>query len=548
MLEKIKKNNISFVTGIWDLNRDQANPGWNRSFDHYKNHFSQLLNELKDFNLIVFIEKSLEDFVWKHRDPSNTRIYYISKTEFSGNFFPFFEKIQNIRQDPEWYNQAGWLKNSTQASLEYYNPMVMSKMFLLHNAKCYNPFDSDYFYWIDGGITNTMSLGYFHNSTVIDNLIKLSSKFLFVCFPYNTNSEIHGFNIEGMKKYCNNTQVNRVARGGFFGGHKNSISNANNLYYELLQNSLNEGYMGTEESIFTIMTYLDPIQYHYEFIEDNGLIYYFFEKLQQKSFKHRNKKEINLYINTFKSPDQLKLLLDSMERYEPKLLKETNKILINNTPLDNHNIFSRYAEVIKDYNFETASMGNIGICGARQWAAEHFESSLSDYMLFFEDDMLLDYDGNCAFGFNKRTENLFDKIISIMQKEDYDFLKLSFSEFYGHNGLQWSWHNVPYDQRIEYFGEINEKPFTKFNNIKSLDGLPYVDGDIYYSNWPHIISREGSKKCFLDTKWAHPYEQTWMSHIYTLTRENKIKPAILLASPITHNRTYHYEKTERKES
>lgn len=548
MLEKIKKNNISFVTGIWDLNRDQANPGWNRSFDHYKHHFSQLLNELKDFNLIVFIDKSLEDFVWEHRDASNTKIYHISKTEFSGNFFPFFEKVQNIRQDPQWYNQTGWLKDSTQGSLEYYNPMVMSKMFLLHNAKCYDPFDSDYFYWIDGGISNTMSLGYFNNSTVIENLIKLSSKFLFVCFPYNTNSEIHGFNIEGMKKYCKDTNVNRVARGGFFGGHKNSISNANNLYYELLQNSLNEDYMGTEESIFTIMTYLDPIEYHYEFIEEDGLIYYFFEKLKQKSFKHRNKKEINLYINTFKSPDQLKLLLDSMERYEPKLLKETNKILINNTPLDNENIFSRYESVVKDYDFETASMGNIGICGARQWGAEHFESSLSDYMLFFEDDMLLDYSGNCAFGLNKRTENLLDKIVSIMQKDSYDFLKLSFSEFYGHNGFQWSWHNVPYDQRIEYFGEINEKPFTKFNNIKSLDGLPYVDGEIYYSNWPHIISREGNKKCFLDTKWAHPYEQTWMSHIYTLTRENKVKPAILLASPITHNRTYHYEKTERKES
>lgn len=548
MLEKTQINNISFVTGIWDLNRNNAPEGWSRSFDHYVDNFIILLNDMKNFNLIIFIDPSLEYLVWQHRDESNTKVYHHTKDSFKEPFFPFFDQIQNIRQDPAWYNQVGWLKDSTQASLEYYNPMVMSKMFLLHNAKCYNPFDSDYFYWIDGGISNTMSLGYFNNSTVIENLIKLSSKFLFVCFPYNTNSEIHGFNIEGMKKYCKNSQVNRVARGGFFGGHKNSISNANGLYYELLQNSLDEGYMGTEESIFTIMTYLDPVEYHYEFIEEDGLIYYFFEKLQEKSFKHRNKKTINLYVNTFKSPDQLKLLLDSMEKYEPKLLKETNKILINNTPLDNQDIFSRYSGVIKDYDFETASMGNIGICGARQWAAEHFESSLSDYMLFFEDDMLLDYSGNCAFGFNKRTENLLDKIISIMQKENYDFLKLSFSEFYGHNGLQWSWHNVPSDQRLEYFGEVNEKPFTKFNNIKSLDGLPYVDGEIYYSNWPHIISREGNKKCFLDTKWTHPYEQTWMSRIYTLTRENKVKPAILLASPITHNRTYHYEKTERKES
>jgi hypothetical protein len=53
---------------------------------------------------------------------------------------------------------------------------------------------------------------------------------------------------------------------------------------------------------------------------------------------------------------------------------------------------------------------------------------------------------------------------------------------------------------------------------------------------------------FLDTKWQHPYEQTWMSHIYTLTKEEKLNSSILLASPITHNRTEHYKKSERREN
>jgi len=135
-----------------------------------------------------------------------------------------------------------------------------------------------------------------------------------------------------------------------------------------------------------------------------------------------------------------------------------------------------------------------------------------------------------------------------MDIEDYDFIKFSFSEFYGHNGEQWSWHNVPHEKRLEYFGELSQKPLTKFNNIKSLDNIPYADGEIYYSNWPHIISKSGNQKCFLDTKWHHPFEQTWMSHMYTLTKENKIKPGILLASPITHNRIHHYGSNERKEN
>jgi hypothetical protein len=542
-------NKISFVTGIWDLNRGGASEGWNRSFQHYIDNFIKLLKEMRDYNLIIFIDPNIEHIVWEHRDRKNTVVYHHPKQNFGGNFFPFFEQVQKIRNNPEWYGQAGWLKDSTQGSLEYYNPMVMSKMFLLNNAKLFNPFDSDYYYWIDGGITNTLSLGYFHNPVVIDNLIKLSKKFLFICFPYETNSEIHGFNINAMRKYSKSDVVNRVARGGFFGGHKNYIASANGIYYHLLHNSLHEGYMGTEESIFTIMTYLYPEIYQYESINGDGLIYTFFEKLQTSTYKPSNHKGINLYINTFRSSQQLKMLLDSFEKHEPGLLSDTNKFLINNTPIDdNAELLAEYDKLCDVYDFEQIKNGNMGICGARQWCADHFDKSDAEYMLFFEDDMLLDFEGNCSFGFNKKVNSLLETVVNIMNKEKYDFLKFSFSEFYGHNGDQWSWHNVPHNQKLEYFGDLSDRPPTKFNNIKSLNSTPYADGEIYYSNWPHIISRDGNKKCFLDTTWAHPFEQTWMSHIYTLAHKGLVKSAILLASPITHNREHHYLASERKEN
>ena len=542
----IDANKLCFVTGIWDLNRDQSKPEWQRSFDHYKNHFIQLLKDLHSHNLIIFIDPSLEDMIWKYRDPKNTKVYYHTKNDFSGSFFPFFDQVQNIRNNPEWYNQVGWLKDSTQGSLEYYNPMVMSKMFLLHNAKCYDPFNSEYFYWIDGGLTNTMSLGYFNNPTVVDNLTKLSDNFLFIAFPYETSSEIHGFCIEGMKKYAKNNVVNRVARGGFFGGHKDSISNANQLYYSLLQDTLNDGYMGTEESIFTLMTYLDPSTYHHEMIEDNGLIYYFFEQLQKSNHKFSKKNSTSLYLVTFNSPAQVEMVLSSFKKYDKNFIDKTDKILINNST--DSSTFEAYEKIVKDYGFTEVRRGNLGICGGRQLAAEHFKDSDSDFMFFFEDDMLLDYDGLCSFGFAKYVKNLYGTLLKIMTKENYDFLKFSFSEFYGHNGDQWSWHNVPSAQKLEYFGDISHKPLTKFNYIKNLDGIPYAEGEVYYSNWPHIISKIGNQKCFIDTKWNHPFEQTWMSHIYTLIKQQIVKPAILLASPITHNRVHHYHATDRREN
>lgn len=536
---------ISLVTGIWDLDRGSSQPEWNRSFDHYINHFKNLLSELKDFPLIVFIDPKNEHIVWENRDKSNTRVYHHSKNEFKGNFFPFFDRVQKIRTDPKWYNQAGWLKDSTQGSLEYYNPMVMSKMFLLHNAKLFDPFNSQYFYWIDGGISNTLSLGYFNNPTVVDNIVRLSEELIFMCFPYETQSEIHGFDIKAMRKFAKNENVNRVARGGFFGGNKKTISEANELYYSLLNQSLSEGYMGTEESIFTLMTYIDSDKYRFRMIEGNGLVYKFFEDLKDSNAVPTVQHKMNIYINTFNSPEQLQMVLDSFEKYEPKFL-QSKIILINNSTKEI--LFNQYDDISKKYNIEELRKGNIGICGGRQLAAEHFDQSDADYMLFFEDDMLLDFESKCKFGFDKRVDNLYDNIIKIMKKEQFDFLKLNFTEFYGHNGEQWSWHNVPQDLREKYFGNSNQRPYTRFHNIKTINGIPYADGEIYYSNWPHIINREGNKKCFIDTKWAHPYEQTWMSHIYTLTKQQKVKPGILLASPITHNRIHHYGKEERREN
>jgi hypothetical protein len=551
--------NSTIVTGIWDLGRDTLSEGWGRGFDHYISNFRNLLQNIDDIPLIVFIDPEHEYIVWEYRKKENTAVYHHKKEAFAGNFFPFFDRVQEIRTDEKWLGQVGWLRDSTQAQMEYYNPMVMSKMFLLHNAKVFNPFNTEYMFWLDGGITNTVHPGYFSKDKVIQKIEKIVEKFIFVCFPYETTSEIHGFDIKAMNRYANTDNVTRVARGGFFGGHIDYISEANSIYYGLLNDSLREGYMGTEESIFTLMTYQYPEIYQYEKINGDGLISTFFENIKnnisiiQEEKKEDNRKsyinnDIILYINAFNSPEQLEMVLDSFKKYDTHFINKTKKILINNTT--KQDLMPKYDSICEQYGFiEHIKQGNLGICRSRQISAEHFEKTGSKYMMFFEDDMLLDLSNSvCQVGLSKFVNNLFDNIIKIMNKEKYDFLKFSFSEFFGHNGDQWAWHNLPSDKRVKYFGNTNKKPPTKINCVKTHNGVPYAEGEIYYSNWPHIIDQEGNQKLFLDTKWDNPFEQTWMSHIYMLTKDNKINASILLASPITHNRVHFYEKEERREN
>jgi len=61
-------------------------------------------------------------------------------------YSPFWDKTHEIRNNSNWLNQAGWLSGSPQAVLEYYNPIVQSKMFMLNDVTIWNPFNTEYFF------------------------------------------------------------------------------------------------------------------------------------------------------------------------------------------------------------------------------------------------------------------------------------------------------------------------------------------------------------------------------------------------------------------
>jgi hypothetical protein len=166
-------------------------------------------------------------------------------------------------------------------------------------------------------------------------------------------------------------------------------------------------------------------------------------------------------------------------------------------------------------------------------------------------------DAFCRNGFRCYVPELYDKIHHIMAKEAFDYLKLSFTEVYMDNNLQVSWYNVPQEIRTKIWPEYDQLPIngldfncprTEFKNINNFQELSYISGNIYYANWPMIVNKEGNKKMFLDIKWDHPYEQTWMSQIFQDHLDGKYKSAVLLASPINHNRISHYLPEERKEN
>ena len=554
---------LTLVTGLWNIKRDELGEGWSRSFEHYLEKFDQLLKV--DNNMIIFGDSSLEEFVFQRRSKDNT-LFISRSTDWFKN--EFFDKIQKIRTDEKWYSQSGWLSESTQARLEMYNPLVMSKVFLLHDEKVFDPFDSEHMFWIDAGLTNTVHQGYFTHDKVLDKLPKYINKFSFVCFPYEANNEIHGFKFSEINNIAG-TKVELVGRGGFFGGPKNTIGDINSIYYNILQSTLSQDLMGTEESIFSIMVYKHADMVDYFEIESNGLFGKFFEDLKNDSLVRKNKEnllspsddlDVNnaaLYVITFNSPKQFETLIESMNQYDSNFLSKPKKFLLDNS--SDLTTTDRYKELCEQHGFEHIKKDNLGICGGRQWIAEHSEENEFDFYFFFEDDMFF-YPKKgevCRNGFNRYTNDLYHKTLTITKKYQYDFLKMNYSEFYGDNGVQWSWYNVPQSFREQHWPDKSKLPVqgidpnaprSKFNHIRTHQGVSFIDGEIYYCNWPQVVTKHGNRKMFLTEKWAHPFEQTWMSYIFQETIKGNIKPAMLLMTPTEHDRFDFYDGKLRKES
>jgi FkbM family methyltransferase len=564
----IQNNNLTVVTGLWNLGRSD------RDFSHYIENFKKFLDI--PINMFIYVPANLEHIVWEKRSRKNTFVRLYELEDVKNIYKPFWDRTQQIRTSPSWLNitgEGGWLKSSPQASLEWYNPVVQSKMFLLNDVTIWNPLNTEHFLWLDAGITNTVYEKLFTDSNALDKIDPYLESFLFLSYPYQAQDEIHGFDIKAMNKFAGE-KVEYVCRGGLFGGTKNAINSASALYYSLLDRTLSEGVMGTEESIFSIMSYLEPEKYRRYALDGNGLVFKFVQALIDDEVVlepipedrirfiepslDTSKLKTSLYMLTFNFPEQLRYTLEKYKKHTG-FLDKTRKILIDNS--NNDEAIKGNRQICEEYGFEHIITGeNLGINRGRFKAAEHFDQSDSDYYIFLEDDMGIyspEDVGFCRNGFRKFVPDLYEKIHKIMLKEKFDFLKLTFTEVFMDNYLQVSWYNVPQSVRTEIWPHYDKLPIqgldfncprTVYNKIDVLDELAYAQGEVYYANWPMIVGKEGNRRMFLDTVWANPFEQTWMSHMFQETRKGNLRPAVLLASPIEHNRIVYYKPEERREN
>jgi hypothetical protein len=259
-------SDITIVTGLWDIGRKNLdntseNYNWKRSIEFYIEKLEELLST--NLKFVVYGDSDIENVVKKY---TNCIFIYYSKENLCNNI-PYFNKIDKIRTSKEWYDQptAQWLKSSPQAQLPLYVPIQLNKLFLIQKSVSMNPFNTTRFYWADAGITRTHDIKLLRNMS--DSLLKYN-KFMFLSHYYVDNTEIHGFLREGIYKYCNKSFIDRIMKGFFFGGKVDNLNEIIDLYNDIIKKSLDEKYLGVDETYFTIMVNQKPELFNQIMITD----------------------------------------------------------------------------------------------------------------------------------------------------------------------------------------------------------------------------------------------------------------------------------------
>ena len=243
---------VTLVTMALDISRGD------RDFEeHYIKGLDKLLSVRNP--LVVYAEDKYHDYIINRRKElsiatSNNKIEVRSISLDTLKNSVYFDRIQSIISSKEWQNQSEWMKTSVISS-QYYIPLTLIKNELLQSVSEQNPLNSKRFYWIDSGFTN--SFGVQDPISAFDFLKMPKDNFLLTSYPYWTDSEIHGYDINKMTELVG-TKPSYVCRATLFGGSPEQIKKFNDKYYEYIDTSLQNGAIGTEEAIFTMVEMKHP--------------------------------------------------------------------------------------------------------------------------------------------------------------------------------------------------------------------------------------------------------------------------------------------------
>jgi hypothetical protein len=211
-------NPVTIVTAFFDINRAEKGDG--RTIDEYKQWIKHTL--MLNCNLFIITEEKFKDFFIENRNNSyNTHIILMKLEDL--HYYRYYDNIKTIIESDQ-YKQKIAYPNRVECVLPEYNIIQYSKFHFLKIASTINPFNSDYFFWLDAGASRffsgmdiSMPFPSQNGIDIVNSIAKSKespSKFIAQCRP---DLETYKFD----ERFI--WTADNLIYGGMFGGDKYAI-------------------------------------------------------------------------------------------------------------------------------------------------------------------------------------------------------------------------------------------------------------------------------------------------------------------------------------
>lgn len=229
-------DNITFVTALYNIQREEKGDGrkWKDYLEWFKNTLKMPLK------MVIYIPSDLVSFVEEHRPKEYATKIMIQEKE-AIPYAKYETAMGAILERPD-YRMKMKHPDRVECKIPFYNIIQYSKFKWLEEVATLNPFESDYFFWMDAGISRFVPLELY--SRIVSNVELPVKKLVIQCNHMLLSYPVH----EG---YLWDSQC--LLSGGMFGGDQALIHELTPLVDRELENRISQGWINNEQLLLAYL-------------------------------------------------------------------------------------------------------------------------------------------------------------------------------------------------------------------------------------------------------------------------------------------------------
>ncbi len=217
----------TIVTSFFDIQRDTKGDG--RTIDEYLQWIQKTLQ--LNCNLFIVTESKFVPFMKTHRP--HYPIYIKEDTLMNATYYKYLPQMKQILESREYKNRIAY-PNRVECVLPEYNVIQYSKFGWLEEAIRINPFQTNYFFWMDAGISRffeDVNIRLPYPGRIPSNLFIIQKRF-----------DLDHFCMDNILWKADN-----LLKGTMFGGHVDSILTISKKVEDMFQSMLSQQNVNNEQ-------------------------------------------------------------------------------------------------------------------------------------------------------------------------------------------------------------------------------------------------------------------------------------------------------------